>query len=395
MADDDTFDIDIYGDDAEDGTQKGEVESYQQEEGANGDTYGYDGNQEDLYEDYRGEEYPAQAGAGGENDQTRSPTLSHEGPNEPPHHGTEEIQKPSTPSARQGTKRKAESEDYGDDEQRYTKRNSQPAEPGATTALKLADLHWWTTEEDLRSFCAKAESESELKDLSLGEHKINGKSRGEAYMEFSTAEAASATKRELEREPEKPTAGMRNAKFSVYFSHVGNPFRTGSAAGAPVKRDFGNQNQARGGYNNYGNRGNFGSRGGYNQNRGGGYNNGINRFNNQAQQGGNWGMNGGYGGGGGGGFQGNPMMGGFGNMGMGGYGGMNRGGGMMGMNRGGMNMGMMGMGMNRGGMMGGMNMGMMGRGGWGGGGGGGGGFQQGNMQQGYGGGGGGGGGGGQ
>ena len=430
-ADDDTFDIDIYGEDDHNQNEQPQQQVEQDCNQQDGDEIDFDDN---VYDGTNGEgaDHPqdpssAQAVVGGEDTAATAADASMKtGPPPSAPVQKDDGQKVDTVSSvtaaqpqqqpQQGTKRKAsDSIDYGSAKQAPDSITStipvdeRPLSPNATSALKLSDLHWWTTEEDLRAFCAKAGVESELRDLIFGEHKINGKSRGEAYLEFESAQAASAAKREVETGGSgESVGGVRGVKFGVWFAPIGNPFPTAGAGGAGGgKKDWGQQqgHAGRGGgaYNNFGNqRGGFGGgRGGYNQNRGGGgFNNGYqnNRPNQQQQQQqGGWGMNaGGYGGGGG--FGANPMMGNMG-MGMGGYGGgMSRGGGMMGMNMGGMmgrggygggggmggmgmngmNMGNMGMGM---GGMGGRGGGMMGRGGWGGGGGG---FPQGGMQQGWG-----------
>lgn len=73
----------------------------------------------------------------------------------------------ATPSAshHQGTKRKEGSDD-------------RPIDPGATSALLLSDLQWWTTDDDIRSWIRRASCEDELKDITFSEHKVNGKSKG-------------------------------------------------------------------------------------------------------------------------------------------------------------------------------------------------------------------------
>ena len=388
-ADDDTFDIDIYGDDAEQQLPE-ETHEQQQEEDLYAEEDGLDGNNEDATQR---QDSSAQAHTVAEDIDTSEVKPEQTSPSTEAQPNASKTATPQPPP-QQGTKRKKSSED--DDHDYDTSHpvvdgfavqlDARPTDPGAMPALKLADLHWWTTEDDLRAFCARASVEEELRELSFGEHKINGKSRGDAYLEFASPAAATAAKREIEKGGKEET-GVRRTPFSVFFTAVGDPFKTGPGVGGG-KKEFVSQGNARGGaYNSQGfvNRGNFGGGrgGGFNQNRGGGggFNNNGGMYNSprpNTQQGG-WGnMNGngmaaGYnaGGGYGGNFGGaNPMMGG---MGMGGMGmgmGMNRGG-MMGnmMGRGGFG-GMAGMGMNRGGMMG--NMGnMMGRGGWGGGGGGG------------------------
>ncbi|KAF2163103.1 hypothetical protein M409DRAFT_68727 [Zasmidium cellare ATCC 36951] len=369
-GEDDTFDIDIYGDDGQE--PSGTQQEYAPEDRLefDDDDFGYDGAND------------AQ-GSAQHNDNSN-------GQNGPSDQAQQDQEKnDSAAGASQGTKRKAEEQDYGDEEYRSrqpsasTLSHQQPTDPSATAALKIHDLHWWTTEEDLRAFCATASVEDQLRDVMFGEHKINGKSRGEAYLEFSNPAAADAVKKAIEvRSPPNAekgeTEGKRANSFHVYFSPIGNPFK-GRDSGAQTKKEFTPSHGGRGGaYNNFNNRGGGfrgGDRGNFN-NRGGGYNNrgGFQGGMNQQQGGWNAGAMGGMGGG----FN-NPMMS-MGNMGMmngmnmGNYGNMGRGG-MM--NRGGFGgMGGMGMGMGggRGNMMGG------GRGGWGGG------FQQGGMQGGYGGG---------
>ena len=244
MADDDTFDIDIYGDDTQQEAEQLDLSEHPQDEGANGDDFDYEGAEDFGFHSYQDQDPSTQAVAGdeennqglgpvdqrGREDQTppkpvTSTQFSHAEINAPVKDDPETLVKA-------GTKRKASTDDYGDDERYSGTPSSRPAEPGATQALKLAELSWWTTEEDLRAFCVKAGVEGELKDLSFGEHKINGKSRGEAYLEFASPQAASATKRELEKEPEKQGDGARKVKYNVYFSHLGNPFRTSAGAAA-------------------------------------------------------------------------------------------------------------------------------------------------------------------
>lgn len=353
-TEDDTFDIDIYGDEAQENQQTHQKEN-PEDLLFDDDDFGYDGVEDAQPTTEHGD-------------------VANNGSNGP----SEQVSAPTGPS--QGMKRKAENEDYGDEEYRNrqqstsTTSHQRPTDPAATAALKVHDLHWWTTEEDVRVFCAAASVEDQLRDIMFGEHKINGKSRGEAYLEFGSAAAADAVKKAIEiraapNAEKGETEGKRMNPFHVYFSPLGNPFK-GRDSGAQGKKEFTPSHGGRGGaYNNFNNRGggfrgggggNFNNRGGGFGNRGG-YQGGMNQ-----QQGGGWNA-GGMGGMGGGGFN-NPMMG-MGNMGMmggmamGNYGNMGRGGMMSRGGFGGMG-GMGGMGMGgggRGNMMGG------GRGGWGGG----------------------------
>ena len=377
-ADDDTFDIDIYGDDAQE-------EQPNQPLAPEDDLYGGDDDYEYNFD-----------GNGQTKDSTQDSAPSNEvtaQSTDPSKEHQSETQPTASSPAQQGVKRKAPDDGPEPNHRPHSSasiNSNRTIDAGATAALKLNDLHWWTTEDDLRSFCARAEVESDLREISFGEHKINGKSRGEAYLEFASAAAASAVKQEIEKkEPSKDgkSEPKRANHFVVYYSPLSNPFK-GRDSGAASRRDTTPQQQqqqqqhnGRGGgapYNSFNNRGGpgYGGRGGgggFHRGGGGGYNRGGGYQNNMNPQmnaqGGGWGM--GMGMGVGGGFSNNPMMN-MSPMGMGmgmGYGNMGRGGMMMG-GRGGMMMGRGG-----GGFGGGMpNMaGMMGgggRGGWMGGGGG-------------------------
>ena len=72
---------------------------------------------------------------------------------------------PSKPAPQQGVKRKETSDE-------------RPIGHGATNALMISDLHWWTTEDDIRGWANEAGAEDELRDLTFSEHKVNGKSKG-------------------------------------------------------------------------------------------------------------------------------------------------------------------------------------------------------------------------
>ena len=56
--------------------------------------------------------------------------------------------------------------------------DERPIDPNATNALLISDLHWWSTDDDIRGWVNQSECEDELKDITFSEHKVNGKSKG-------------------------------------------------------------------------------------------------------------------------------------------------------------------------------------------------------------------------
>ncbi|KAJ0422173.1 hypothetical protein BJY00DRAFT_98469 [Aspergillus carlsbadensis] len=260
--------------------------------------------------------------------------------------------------------------------------DERPVDPDASPALLVSELHWWTTDDDIRDWVRDAGCEDELKDVTFSEHKVNGKSKGQAFLEFTSLPAASATKHQIDS---LSTTGQSGRKYTaVYASPQPNPFRT-LPKDNPMRKD--NNRSMTGGYNSPAPNTNFGMNnmggGGFRGGRGGGgYNNrggmqnmpGFNRnfqnpmggFQNpmvgSGFQGNQMGMQN-YGFGGRGGMMGGNMRGGPGGM-RGRGGGMGNAPNMMGMPNmgpmGGMGMNPMSGGMNP--MMGGMggNMGMQG-----------------------------------
>ncbi|GAQ04748.1 hypothetical protein ALT_2069 [Aspergillus lentulus] len=362
-TEDDNFDIDIYGDGG-----------------------GYNANDQGDYIKHEDTELildapeQTQNGAAGQGQNSTEQKAQQEqgdgtGPNgehvTQAHDAQQQETSQAAPAPQQGVKRK--------------EHDDRPSDPDATTALLISDLYWWTTDDDIRGWINAAGCEDELKDVTFSEHKVNGKSKGQAFVEFTTLQAATAAKHQIENLNVSSQGGR---KYMVHYTNPHtNPFRT-LPKDAPMRKD----NQARslsGGFNSPNQNMNFGM-----NNMGGGFRGGRGGFNNRG------GMSnmGGFGGRGGfqntmGGFQGNPMVGGFqgnpmggmqnygfnnrGNMmggGMrGGPGGMRGRGGMAGPNMmgmpamnpmGGMGMNPMAGGMNP--MMGGMggNMGMQGTGGF-------------------------------
>ena len=137
------FEIDVYADAGNDqsGDQQGDNDHHAYDD--NGNHENGDGDHQDYQEDHHGEDSGA-------------------------HDNQEQTSQNQVPQQRQqGVKRK---DAPGSDER--------PVDPGATTALMISDLHWWTTDDDIRGWVRQANCESELKDITFSEHKVNGKSKG-------------------------------------------------------------------------------------------------------------------------------------------------------------------------------------------------------------------------
>ncbi|KAL2000463.1 hypothetical protein VTN02DRAFT_3051 [Thermoascus thermophilus] len=363
-AEDDNFDIDIYGDGG--GYNANEHGDYKQDD-------------QDLMLDHEGgdntQNGASHDGGAGEarysNENGQAANGNEHAPNTDAAHHQDTTPAPQeTPTSQQGVKRKESDE--------------RPVDPDATTALFVSDLYWWTTDDDIRGWVNQAGCEDELKDVTFSEHKVNGKSKGQAFVEFTTPQAATATKRKIE---EFNATGQTGRKHTVNYTNPHtNPFRT-LPKDAPMRKNEQARAAATGGFNSPANQNmNFGmnNMGGFRGGRGGFNRGGMNNMAFNANRAYSGPMGGFQGGPMGGSFQ--PPMGGMQNYGgfnnrgnmmgggmRGGPGGMRGRGGGMGPNMMGMpTMGpMAGMGMNPMGggmnpMMGGMsgNMGMQGQGGF-------------------------------
>ncbi|ETN45583.1 uncharacterized protein HMPREF1541_09415 [Cyphellophora europaea CBS 101466] len=151
---------------------------------------------------------------------------------------------------------------------RKTPSDERHIDSDATTALMVSDLHWWTTEDELRAWANQVNAETELREISFSEHKVNGKSKGQAYLLFQSAQSATAVKHKVE----SLTDGAGQArKFSVIFTGPSsNPFKT-MPKDAPARNK--EERPSRGAYNSGYSRGDYSDRGSF-RGRGRGYDRG-------------------------------------------------------------------------------------------------------------------------
>ncbi|KAI8993518.1 hypothetical protein BDB01DRAFT_776547 [Pilobolus umbonatus] len=88
-----------------------------------------------------------------------------------------------------------------------------------TTNIYLGELHWYTTDEEVRAPLVKADIIDQLREMTFYEHKVNGKSKGIVYLEFTTADYATQAKDIYDH-----TEFDQKRVYAVY-TNIANPFK--------------------------------------------------------------------------------------------------------------------------------------------------------------------------
>jgi len=150
MADEDNFDIDIYGDEAGNDYQQDGTTTVSASASAANDKKPEPPKQEPV---------PSTT--------TTTTTTTATAPSAP----TSSISSTNPPSsipakpAQQSLKRKEPSDDRQSD-------------PNASSSLILSDLNWWVSEDLIRSWALATECEKDIVEITFHEYKANGRSNG-------------------------------------------------------------------------------------------------------------------------------------------------------------------------------------------------------------------------
>ena len=168
-AEEDNFDIDIYGDGGEDYQEEGRGQDIAQQDGTEelmgtsaADHGSYDAGHSDIQSAALDSNVENVGHSAADFQQTNAGAFQ-----------------ANQAQQLQGLKRKEGADD-------------RPLDPGATAALFVSDLHWWITDDDVRGWANQGGCEDELREITFHEHKVNGKSKG--FVSFTAPQSKTPVK---------------------------------------------------------------------------------------------------------------------------------------------------------------------------------------------------------